>query len=754
MSSPARRAIRRHWLGKHLACVFRIQNQRQHRSVPKGILVLLAAIAALLVLQSIAETPVKEVRRVLILNIFEPLSSPGVALLDQAIVAGLDQSPYQIELYNESLDTALFPDDASQQQIRDWYIRKYQNRKPDVIIAVGPEPLRFLAQSHEKSFPGVPIIFCGSTEEMLDQTKLDSHITGVWGVAQPEKTLAAALHLQPSTRHIVVVGGTGTYDRELESIARQSLQRYKSQFDVTYLTDLDMPTLLDRLKHLPRNTIVYHTAITQDAAGSHFIDATQSVPMVAGAANAPVFGVDDVDIRGGLIGGDVLSFASEGRTAAAIAVRILHGEKPEDIPIVNSPDIYMFDWPALRRWGFKESNLPSGSVILHRRPTVWESYKWFILGGLSLILLEALLILGLLWQRATRRKVETELAITNERLRLSVEAGESVGLDWDLKSGRERRFGDLQTMFGISADTYSGDVGDFYACIYPADREMVSKVIADARQSRKPFAVEFRVVRKDRIVRWITARGEFYHTRHDDALRMLGMAVDITDRKLAEEALGKLTGQLIEAQEDERRRIAREIHDDYNQRLAVLAIDLEELAENIGQLNGDAPRRLRELWNYVSELGADLHALSHSLHSSTLENLGLVAGLTAFCDEFTNQQGIQVHFHHENVPSRIPEDLALCLFRIVQESLRNTKRHSGANQAEVILEGTDEGLHLSISDRGNGFDINARSSRNGIGIRSMEERLRLLDGHLQIFSMPGEGTRVDAWLPLNSPVSV
>jgi PAS domain S-box-containing protein len=745
-------SIGKHWFGGWRA--HGDHDRRRYEGAAIGRLILLVLAIAFLMPQSIAQTAAKEVRRVLFLNIFEPLSSPGVAILDQAIVAGLEKSPYQIELYSEDLDIDLFPDKATQREIRDTYIRRYRDRQPDLIIAVGPEPLRFLLESHHKAFPGIPIIFCGSTEEMLEQTKPDSHFTGVWGVATPDKTLLIALQLRPSTRHVAVVGGSGVYDRALESVARQSFRNYESKLDFIYLTDLVMPALLERLKHLPNDTIVYHTAITQDAAGSHFIDATQSVPLVAQAASAPVFVVDDVDVGRGSVGGHVLSFAAQGQVAADIAVRVLKGEKPENIPVVQAANVDMFDWRALQRWGIKERDLPPGSVILHRRLTLWESYKWYIMGGLSLILFEAILILGLLWQRAGRRKAETELVVSSDRLRLAVEAGKSVGWDWDVKSGQERRFGALDTMFGISTDNHSGNIREFRNCIYPADRERVWKAIAEARTDRKSYSIEFRVVRTDGVLRWVTARGEFYFTHRQKASHMLGMLVDITERKLAEEALSSLTGRLIEAQEEERRRIAREIHDDYQQRLAMLAIDLEDLAENIGNLNGDASGRLRGLWNYVSELAIDLHSLSHRLHSSTLESLGLVAGIEAFCEEFTDQQEIQIKFDYKNVPLRIPGDAALCLFRIVQEGLRNIKRHSGATEAEVRLEGMGENLHLTVSDRGKGFDPNVHSGKSGIGIRSMEERLRLLGGHLQIYSQPMEGARVEAWLRIGSPVAV
>jgi signal transduction histidine kinase len=209
-----------------------------------------------------------------------------------------------------------------------------------------------------------------------------------------------------------------------------------------------------------------------------------------------------------------------------------------------------------------------------------------------------------------------------------------------------------------------------------------------------------------------------------------------------------LSGRLIETQDEERKRIAREIHDDYSQRVAMLALDLEQLAEDVGDSSGETSQQFHELFDLVSELGADLHSLSRRLHSSTLESLGLLAGVEAFCEEFAEQQGVQVDFVHENVPRGVPADAALCMFRIAQEALRNIKRHSGANRAEVRLEQQDGRLHLSVSDCGRGFDSNKPPAECGIGIHSMEERLRLLGGKLEIQSRPMEGTKIDAWLPL------
>ena len=697
--------------------------------------------------QSPAPAQVKEVRRVLILNVLGPLSSPGVALMDEGIVASLEKAPFQIELYSEDLEATLFPDEASQRQFREGYIRKYRDRKPDVIIAVGLEPLRFMVESHERFFPGIPIIFCGTTEEMLDELKPDSHFTGVWTVAQPEETLKAALALQPRTKHVFVVGGVGVYDRHLEAIAKESFRKYESRLEFTYLTDLGMPALIERLKHLPDHTIVYHTSIMRDADGTRFIDASQSVPVIANAARAPVFVVDDVDLGKGTVGGCLVSFAAIGQVVAKIAVRVLNGEKPQDIPVVRSANVYTFDWRALQRWGLEESHLPPGSVVLYRQPTVWELYGWYIIGCIVLLLLQTLLIFGLARQRARRRNAETELGITYDRLRQAVEAGKCVGWDWDVKTGRDRWFGDLQTMFGIQSDTYSGDVEDFRRRVYPEDRELVWKAVTDARQNRKPYVAEFRVVRLDGTVRWITARGQFYYAANGDAVRMLGMAVDITDRKQVEESLANIGRKLIEAHEEERTWIARELHDDINQRIALLAIELDQCDQHPPNSGVEVSDHIHHVRQRLSDLGKDIQALSHRLHSSKLEYLGIVVAANSFCKELSEQQKVEIDFSHMAIPHGVPKEISLCLFRVLQEALQNAAKHSGVRHFRAELRGTEGEIQLTVSDLGVGFDPQDAINRHGLGLISMRERLQLVSGEISIKSQPGGGTTIHARVP-------
>jgi signal transduction histidine kinase len=570
--------------------------------------------------QPISTQDQKPIRRVLLFNDFGYMVSPGIMELDQAIVAALEQSPFQIELYTETLESTLFADEVSQHRIRAWIALKYSDRKPDVIITAGPASLRFMIEAHESFFQGTPLIFCGTTEEMIGELKLDQLFTGIWGVAQPEKTLLAALKLQPDTKHVVVVGGRNVFDQYLENLARQSFRKYESNLDFTYLTDLEMPTLLTRLRQLPSHTIIYYTSLMEDAAGSHFVDAAQSVPLVVRAANAPIFVVDDVDLGKGTVGGYLVSWARDGRVAAEMAVRVLNGEKPQNIPIVRNDSVYMFDRRALRRWGFREKDLPAHSTVLYRELSIWGRAKSIWISGLLLIL-------------------------------------------------------------GLSA-----------------------------------FAGYLQFSRKE--------------------------------LRLARDAQMQLSGRLIDAQEKERSRLAAELHDDFSQRLALLSLGLENASEALPDSPHTAKQQLQELINSAGELGADIHTVSHRLHSATLKSLGLVPGVSALCREFTDRYGIEIDFSAGNIPRIVDPDVALCLFRIVQEALQNLRKHSGAPRAEVRLNKRADSISISVYDQGKGFDMNDIKAHEGLGVWSREERVRLLSGCFTIDSKPGRGTRVEAAVPL------
>jgi PAS domain S-box-containing protein len=959
------------------------------------------ALAATVLSYPFAAAQTKEVRRVLILNEVGP-SYPAIALSNQGIQSALNDSQYRLEFYSEYFETLLFPDPAIQQEFRDFYIHKYQNRKPDVIITVGPSPLKFMKQYHKEAFPGVPIVFCLPEGSVPGTPALDSDFTGTENDIAADRTLEIALRLQPGTEHVMVVGGVSDVDKQEQAAVKQQLKGFTNYLDVTYMTDLAMPDLLEHLRHLPSHTVVLLASISQDAARTRF-KSRETGPMIATAANAPVFVLFDVDLNDGEVGGYVSSIREEGRMAGGIALRLLRGDKLRDIPPAQVVNTYMFDWRAIKRWRLMEKEIPPGSIVLNRQLTLWESYKRYIVSGIALILLEALLIGGLVWQRARRRKVEADLAIAYDRLRLAVEAGKSVGWDWDVQSGRNQWFGDLQAMFGIPADSYSGDAEDFYRTVHPEDRELVRKAVADARQSRKPYIAEFRIIRDDRAVRWVTATGKFYYAPNGDPDRMLGMAVDITerkraeealqqretelkeaqrlaglgswqweprtdtviwskelyrlmgidptlpapsykehahlfaaeswerlqravqealqvgtpyeldlevvrpesiakweiargepvrdkggpiiglrgtvqditerkqaeeavreseerfrlvannapvmiwmsgldtkptyfnqlwldftglseddllnglagivhpedylrchdvycrgfdqrqpfrkecrlrrhdgqyrwilavgvprflkdgsfagyigtcidvtDRKLADDALTNMSRKLVQAQEQERARIARELHDDISQRLAMLGIDLQRLREHYPELPIEISGRVEELQEQTTGISNDVQALSHQLHSSKLEYLGAIGGMKSWCNEFAERQGLQIEFKGPESKMPLPPEVGLSLFRVLQEALHNAAKHSGVRRIEVQLREDSGKIHLIVSDLGKGFNVETAMQSRGLGLASMQERLRLVGGELSIESQPQHGSTIHARVPLGS----
>ena len=985
-----------------LICLRRTGSGRQSRGRGRTrcLCVLLAALTAISLSHSIAASPSKEVRRILILN-EAGTSYPAIKIIDEGIQAALQNSPYHLEFYSEYLDTVLFPDPAAQQEFRDFYIRKYQNRIPDVIITVGPSPLKFMLEVHKSAFVGVPIIFCLPNGNVPGTPALDSNFTGVENDIAPAETLQIALRLQPGTKHVVVVSGVSDFDKRGQASIMQQLKTVTGQFDIMYMTDLSMPDLLERLRQLPNHTVVLLNSVGQDAAGTRF-KSNESGSMVAAAANAPVFVLFDVFLTHGEVGGYLSSLSGQGRIAGGMALKVLNGEKPQDIPRVKGVTAYMFDWRALRRWGLKESELPPGSVVLNRETTFWEANQRKIIAGILVLLAQTLVIIALLWQRAKRRRTEAQLVRYGDRLRLAMESGKSVGWEWDLTSGQDSWFGDLRTIFGISSDTFTGKVGDFSRYVHPQDRKPVLEAVAKARQERKPYVAEYRILWLDGTIRWIVARGKFEYARNGAPTRMLGMAVDITDlkraeeaeraaenrfrqffdalpeycfvtsadgeiqdinpaacsalgypkeeligkplsviyapgavtrlielsekwkimgtlhneeievltkegqkrtvlvnagslkdahgnllhtmtvqvditerkqaqnvlqeseerfrhvantapvmiwmadtdklciyinmtwqqftgrsfeeelgkgwlegvhpddlqgcwetyrkafdrrkpfqmeyrvrrydgeyrwvldlgvprlnsdgsfagyigscidvtdQKLAQETLSDMSRKLIEAHEQERTWIARELHDDFNQRIALLTVNLERLKQALPALAPGIMQGLEEILEHVSSLGSDIQALSHRLHSSKLEYLGIAAAAASFCRELSDQHEVQIEFHSEGVPKELRQEIALCLFRILQEGLQNAIKHSKSECFEVWLRGASDQIELSMRDWGIGFEPEAAMRGQGLGLTSIRERLKLVRGTFSIDSQPGLGTTIRVTVPLGS----
>jgi signal transduction histidine kinase len=573
-----------------------------------------------------ANAQIRQIKKVLLLE--DQTSAPANDAIERELLLALDaKSPNPIEYYRESLDTILIQDKTYPEEVREWYEHKYAKRQLDLIISIGPESHEFLRKSHEKFFHGIPVVFCLDHRRPDIEGDLgDPNFTGVWMDMDPASTVDVARQFLPDTKRVAIISGTGYFDQMLTTAVQRKLQGY-SGVEFTYLTDLDLSSLLKRIASLPKDTVILFLTLTKDPSLNHFF-ARDTLHLVSNSTNVPVFGLINTMVGRGLVGGRVTDFTGQGSTVADMATRILGGQKPESIPVATARNEYSFDWRELQRWKLNAARLPPGSVLLNREPSVWEKYKRIIVLGCAIFLFQTALLLYLLIERARRRRAQRALEL------------------------------------------------------------------------------------------------------------------DIVERKKAEEALMDLSGRLINAQEEERSRIARELHDDFNQRLGMLAIDLERVAPTVREDPENAVQRLHELWKQITALGGDLNAMSHTLHSSVLDYLGLVEGIRSLCDDFSQQQELVVDFTSQDVARSISPGTSLCLFRIAQEALRNVKKHSGAAKASVELYGRGKEIVLMITDEGVGFEPKQSTNQNGLGLRSMQERLRTVGGTIEIQSKNGNGTRI------------
>jgi signal transduction histidine kinase len=410
-----------------------------------------------------------------------------------------------------------------------------------------------------------------------------------------------------------------------------ALQPYESQVDLHYVIAPSVRDLMQAIDSISGPALILYVRYSSEQPGQVLFP-TDVARRVGEAARVPVYTIHDAFLGSGIVGGTMHETRQTAARAAAIACQILEGRRAQDIPMEYPALLPIFDWRQVRRWGIDPASLPADSKILSREPTFWELYRWYIVGAVGVIVLQALLIVGLLAQRARRRRAEAEVTKSEAALRTSYER------------------------------------------------------------------------------------------------------------------IRQLARQLISTREGERSRIARELHDNLSQQMALLSIDVDQLGREVEGLD-PATARVRALAARAGEIASDIHDLSHELHPAKLEMLGLVPALHGLCRETSAAAGLDVALHHESATPHLSSDLALCLFRVAQEALHNVVRHSGATRADVRLSLECRTLTLSVADDGVGFDP-ASPQAGGIGLLSMRERVHLLGGDLDVRSAPGAGTTVTARLQL------
>ena len=345
-----------------------------------------------------------------------------------------------------------------------------------------------------------------------------------------------------------------------------------------------------------------------------------------------------------------------------------------------------------------------------------------------------------------RQKAEAELRESEARFRLVADS--APVMLW--MSGPDKLCTYVnRAWLAFTGRSNEAELGNGWAdSVHPDDLKRSLETYEGAFDRREAFSMEYRVRRHDGEFRWILVSGVPRFNADGSCAGYIGSAVDLTSHKAAEDALADFSHRLVEAHESERARIARELHDDIGQRMAVLTIELDGLNQAPPPLAADLPIRIRGLSDYALQLAKDIQALSHQLHSSILDHQGVASASENFCRELSKQQGVDIAFSCQNMADDVPQDVALCLFRVLQEAVNNAVKHAGVRQVTVTMCTAGDEIRLEVVDAGVGFDQQAAAKSRGLGLISMQERMRLVDGSFAIESRPSEGTAVRVRAPL------
>jgi len=669
------------------------------------------------------------------------------AIVDEIIRSTLERElGSRLDFYAEFLDTSRWPEGETEIAVHDFLRRRYAGKKLSVIIAVARPAINFMRIYGDELFPGVPVVAYGDSDALRDWEP-GRPITGALAKVDLSRTVELILRLQPGTREILVISGTSDSDRWRQSEARLQLNRLEKRVKLTYMDTGSAQDFVRTVARVPDGTVILFLSMYQDSAGNKFIG-DEALARIAKEARVPVYNQTATHVGLGVVGGVVIDPAILGRETAQIALRVLRGERLQDLPVQESKStVPMVDWRQLRRWKLDDKRLPAGTVVRFHEASAWESYKWYMIGGVVLILAETLLIFGLALQRARAKRAETQLRESEGRFRLV--ANTAPVMIWT--AGTDRKYTYVnRTWLDFTDRPLEAELGDGWVeGVHPDDSNRCLQTYTEAFNRRESFELQYRLRRKDGEYRWVLDDGVPRLNPDGTFAGYIGSCIDITERKLAEESLATIGRRLIEAHEAERTWIGRELHDDINQRLALLAIDLDRWNQN-ASTSDEVTELVRDAQARIKEIAQDVQGLSHRLHSSKLDYLGLAAAAKSFCRELSENTKAEIVFGHAGIPHTLSKEVSLCLFRVLQEGLQNAVKHSGVRSFTVDLQGTEESIELTVADFGNGFEEQEAYTRHGLGLISMRERLQLVHGELSVKSQPGVGTTIRARVPLKT----
>jgi len=434
-----------------------------------------------------------------------------------------------IEIYSEYLDAEWAVADAFAGAQAEFLQKKYEARNVRVIVTAAPQALQFVTRFRDRMLPGVPVVHVAVPLDQWQRMSLPTDVVGRTIDLDPTETLELALHLHPGAKHLVLVLGAAERDRGWEQRLRRAVDRVEEHVEVEYLRGLPSAEVLRRLGALPRDSIVFTPGYFVDGAGE-VTTPRQSLELIGAASVAPVYAPLDTYLGTGVVGGYMAPYEDQAKGAGGIVVRLLNGVPPSTISPASMTNVPVFDARQLRRWGIDERALPPNAIVRFREPTVWDRYALPIAVGIAILLIQAALIMSLLVERRRRHRMSSALEESQRRMNLAARAARLSMWIWGAAHDRIRATTYPRARAG-SLEAQPVPFEEVIATAHPADRERLDHAVRKSLATGDELDVEYRITESDGTVRWIAARGR---AEQGNGGHLLGVAVDITERKLAE----------------------------------------------------------------------------------------------------------------------------------------------------------------------------------------------------------------------------
>jgi PAS domain S-box-containing protein len=475
----------------------------------------------------------------------------GTSRWDQSFRAALQANASEaIECYSEYLEVNRFSGEQQSQALHDYLRRKYADHPIDVVVAQSQTSLDYLLKYRDDLFPNIPVVFYSMSRPGADQLAARPDITGLIVFGDYRKSLDLALGLHPHTEQVFIISGTLERNGHFEKIVRDELKDYENRVRINYLTDLPPDELISKTKSLPPRSIVLYIWQQSRNEQGKVLETADVFDSIVRTTPAPIYCMSGPIVDRGATGGYVYTIESSAAKTAEIVRRIASGERAQDIQIEKTPRVPMFNWRELRRWSISEDSLPPGSIIRNREQTVWDLHKWYIIGFISLLILEALLIAYLLVNRARRRRAEMERErfaqlAEAEHKHLNEIVSNVPGIVWESVFEHDTSTYQLtfisdyaEKMLGYTTEEWlssESDLGRSFM-LEAEDRDRVAHNSAAVIESGQEGLTQFRWRAKDGRILWAESSLSPIVDETGKIIGLRGVTVDVTEKHLAEEA--------------------------------------------------------------------------------------------------------------------------------------------------------------------------------------------------------------------------